>query len=438
MTSGIPSVIRGICRWTIPGILSALLVFPAAAMTAERVVSSSGIEAWLVREPSAPLIAMNFAFRGGSSQDPADKAGVANMVAHLLTEGAGDFDSRSFHERLQAAAIELYFSADRDRLGGWLRTLVENQTEAFDLLKLALTAPRFDAADLERIGAETRTLLRNESKDPNAIAFERFWQAAFPGHPYGRPVRGTFETISSISTDDLRAYVRNVLARDTLKIAIVGNIDVAKAALLIDQAFGNLPAKPDLSPVPIVDPQGSGQRIVVDLDVPQSVAVIGGAAVARRDADFLAAQVVNQVLGGDMPSSRLFGEVREKRGLVYSVRSTLVPMAYSALFTICTATRPDRMDQTLEAIGTEIRRLAHAGPTEDELSEARAVLKGSYAIAFDSSRDLAEQLVAAQFDDLGTDFVDRYGHLLDGIRLEDVKRVVHRLLDSPLLITVAR
>ncbi len=434
MSSRLASFASALRRCIVAVILSSLLAVPAAAATVVRVVSSSGIEAWLVREPSSAAIALNFAFRGGASQDPADKPGVANMVARLLTEGAGELDARSFQERVQAEAIELHFSADRDRLTGSLRTLVHHRAAAAELLRLALMAARFDPADLERVRIEERALRRHERGDPNAVAFQRFLATAFAGHPYGRAIRGTFETVSSTSADDLRAYVRKVFARDTLKLAIVGNLDAQEAALLVEDAFGGLPASAAPDPVPAVVPGGAGRTILADLDAPQSVAVIGGAALARRDPDYLAALALTEVLGGDMPSSRLFNEVRERRGLAYSIRSMLVPMTYSAMFTICTATRADRMDQTLEVVRAELRRLAADGPTEDELTEAKAVLKGSFALAFDSSSELAEELVAMQFDDLGIDYVDQYGRLIDGIRLEDVRRVAKRLFqDRPLL-----
>ena len=132
------------------------LAAPAAATEIQRVVSPGGIEAWLVEEPSVPLVAMDFAFRGGASQDPADKAGVANFVASTIDEGAGDLDSRTFHERLEAKAIELSFSATRDYFSGSLRTLTENKDEAFDLLRLSLANPRLD---LSQRGIARRVLV---------------------------------------------------------------------------------------------------------------------------------------------------------------------------------------------------------------------------------------------------------------------------------------
>jgi zinc protease len=419
-------------------VMGALAVapLPAAATTIERIVSPSGIVAWLVREPSVPLIALDFAFKGGATQDPVDKAGVATMTAALLDEGAGEIDSESFHERLEAKAIEINFAATRDYMSGSLRTLTDNQDEAFDLLRLSLTAPRFDTEDVERIRDQIMSGLRRETQSPNELASKRWWATAFAGHPYGRPPRGSLESVPAITVADLRAFTHNVFARDTLKIGIVGNIDAATAGKLIDRVFAGLPAKGKLVPVADAIPQGLGQRIAIDLDVPQSVLMIGGAGIVRKDPDFMPSFVLNHVLGGSAFSSRLYKEVREARGLAYSVYSAVLPLDYAALFVSGTATRSDRTNQTLEVMEAEIRKLADAGPTEEELTKAKSFLTGSYALRFDTSTKIAEQLVQIQLEDLGIDYIDKRNSLIEAVTMADVKRVAKRLLNANMLITV--
>ena len=417
---------------------AAVLMAPLAAKatTIQRVVSPGGIEAWLVQDPSVPLIAFDFSFRGGANQDPVDKPGVATMATSLLDEGAGDLDSKSFHERAETKAIQLGFSVNRDQTSGSVRTLSANQDEAFELLRLAVTSPHFDAVDMERIRDQVLSGLRRETTSPNDLASRRWWSTAFPGHAYGRPVRGTLESIPTITVADLRDYMRRVFARDTLKIAIVGDIDAATAGKFIDKVFGSLPAKADLSDVPVVLPQGLGQKISIDLDVPQSVLILGGLGIARSDPDFMAAFVVNHVLGGGSFSSRLYREVREVRGLAYSVFSTLVPLEHAALFMTGTATRADRTGQTLDVLQSEIRRLAEEGPTEEELAKSKSFLTGSYALSFDTSSKIAAQLVQIQREGLGIDYIDKRNSLVQAVTMADVKRVARRLLDAGMLVTV--
>jgi len=414
----------------------AAALLPAGATTIERIVSPGGIVAWLVHEPSVPLIAVDFAFRGGATQDPAGKAGVASLTAALLDEGAGDIDSQNFHERLEAKAIEMEFSATRDYMAGSLRTLTENQDEAVNLLRLALTAPRFDADEVELMRDQTLSGLRRATQSPNELASQRWWATAFAGHPYGRPVRGTLESVPTITADDLRGFLHRVFARDGLKIGIVGNIDAAGAGKLVDRVFGDLPAKGDLSPVAKAIPQGLGQKIAINMDVPQSVLMIGGAGLALKDPDFMAAFVLNHVLGGSAFSSRLYKEVREARGLAYSVYSAMMPLDYTALFVSGTATRADRTTQTLEVMQAEISKLAESGPTDEELAKAKSFLEGSYALRFDTSTKIAEQLVQIQLEDLGIDYIDRRNGLVEAVTMADVKRVAKRLLDAGMLITV--
>src|SRR5262252_8144596 len=239
-------------------IATALAPQQAAATKIESIKTPAGIEVWLVRDPTVPLVAINFGFRGGSAEDPQDKGGTANMMASLLDEGAGNVDSKTFQERLERAAIEMQFSAGRDTFRGSLRTLKENQDEAFELLRLAMNEPRFEQDAVERIRAQIVSRLQRQSTSPNEIATNTWWKTAFPGHPYGQPGNGTVESVAKVTAADMRALLKRVLTRDTLKIGVVGDIDAATAGRLIDHAFATLPPKSDLTPIPDVTMQGIG------------------------------------------------------------------------------------------------------------------------------------------------------------------------------------
>ena len=406
-------------------------------MTIEKIVSPSGIHAWLVREHAVPLIALNYAFHGGASQDAAAKAGAASLAANLLDEGAGSLDSKAYHERLEAHAIEVGFEVGRDYFRGSLRTLTEHQDEAFDLLHLALSKPRFDPDAVERVRGQVLAQLRRETTDPNNLASRRWWQTAFPGHPYGRESKGTLETVPRITADDLRAYVKQVFARNELTVSIVGDIDAATAGKLIDRAFGDLPKTNKLSPVPAVSPTNLGQQIVIDVNVPQAVVNFGGQGIARQDPDFMAAYIVNHILGGGTFSSRLYQEVREKRGLAYGVSDSLVWFRRAAVVIGGTATRADRTADALKVIEHEIKRMAESGPTADELGAAKDYIKGSYALSLDTSSKIAAQLTQIQIDNLGIDYIQRRSALIDGVTIADAKRVAKRLYGGGLLVTVA-
>ncbi len=425
-------------RYVIAAVLALLAGAPAAsAMQIEKIVSPAGITAWLVREQATPLVALSFAFHGGSTQDDPAKSGAANLAADLLDEGAGDLDAKAYHERLENHAIELNFQVARDYFHGSLQTLNEHRDEAFDLLRLALNAPSFDPEAVERVRGQVLSTLRRDSTNPNSVASRRWWETAFPGHPYGQDSKGTPETLPRITVEDMRDYVRRAFARNELTVSIVGDIDAKAAGALIDRAFGGLPGKNDLKAVANAVPQNLGKRIVIDLDVPQAVVDFGGPGLARSDPDFMAGYLVNHILGGGSFSSRLYREVREKRGLAYGVAESLTWFRRAAVVFGSTATRADRTSDALGIIESETKRIAEGGPTAVELSEAKSFLKGAYALALDSSAKIAAQLTQIQIDDLGIDYIQRRGALIDAVTLDDAKRVAKRLYGGGMLVTVA-
>lgn len=432
---------RPVTRFAARAALTALVlvaaVSAASAMTIEKIVTPAGISAWLVREQTVPLITLNYAFHGGSSQDTPEKSGAANLAADMLDEGAGNLDSKTFHERMENHAIELGFRVGRDEFHGSLRALNEHREEAFDLLKLSLTAPRFDADALERVRAQEISGLQRETTNPNTIASIQWWATAFPNHPYGRESKGTVETLPRITADDLRDYVKRTFARNELTVSVVGDVDAKTAGELIDRAFGSLPAKNDLRPVANATPSGLGRRIVINLDVPQAVVNFGGQGLARNDPDFMAGYIVNHILGGGSFSSRLYREVREKRGLAYGVSDSLVWFKRAAVVIGGTATQADRTSDALAIIEAETKRMAEEGPTPDELAAAKSFLKGSYALSLDTSAKIAAQLTQIQLDNLGIDYVTRRSSLIDAVTIDDARRAAKRLFGGGMLVTVA-
>jgi zinc protease len=407
-----------------------------AAAKIQRVVSPGGIEAWFVQDATVPLIAMEYAFGGGASQDPADKPGVANMVADLLDEGSGDLDSKTYHERLDRRAIELSFAANRDQFRGSLRMLKDNKDEAFDLLRTALTSPHFEPVDVERIRAQTLSNLRRDSTNPSAIAGRKFLELAFGDHPYGRPATGTLESVPKIDVADMKDYVRRVLAKDTLRIAVVGDVDADALGKLLDKTFGALPTKPSLTAVPDIVAAKPPQRVFIPFDVPQTTVTFGGPGIRRNDPDFMAAYVVNHIMGGGGLSGRLYKEVREKRGLAYSIYEALVWMDHSALFIGNTGTRADRAGETVEAVEKEVRRMAEQGPTQQELDEAKSYLKGSQMLALDTSSKLAQAMLQYQLDKLPIDYIEKRNAIVDAVTLEDAKKAAQRLWGQGLLTVI--
>jgi zinc protease len=423
------------------GLAAAALIATAApaaevsSMKIERVISPGGIEAWLVQSDANPLIAMRFAFRGGASQDPPGQEGLAYFISAMMDEGAGELGAIAFQEREQGLAMRMDFDASRDVMLGNVQTLSANKDQVFDLVRLALTKPRFDQDAVERVRAQILAGLKFDENDPETVASLAWDRLAFKNHPYGRPIKGTMSSIAAITPDDLRDYAARVFARDKLVISVVGDIDADALGKTLDHVFGGLPLHSTLAPVAEANPPLGPTREIIEMDVPQSVAQFGHRGIARNDDDFIAAYVLNYIIGGGGFSSRLMEEVREKRGLAYSVHSNLFPYRHGAVFVGNVATKNEAVGQSLDVIESELRRVAEQGPTEEELADAKSYLTGAYALRFESSSSIANQLLWIQIEELGIDYVNRRNELLEAVTLDDIKRVAGRLIEADRLIT---
>ncbi len=419
------------------GLLLAAAVFaaalcqshPAAAVQIARVTGASGVEAWLVEDHSLPVIALEFAFENGSTLDPADEPGVANLAMDLLDEGAGDLDSSAYKARLEDLAIRLEFSAGSDSVGGSMRTLTENADAAFDLLRLALTSPRFDAPAVERVKSQLTAALRQEAEEPRSIAGRLWWQSAFPDHPYGRRVKGTVASVAKIDVADLRRFAAERFGRDRLVIGVVGDITPDKLKSLLDKTFGALPEKAAAGATPEAAVTDQGALLLVRKPIPQSVVTFGERGIERGDPDWYAAAVMNEILAGGGVTSRLSREIREKRGLAYGVAASVVPMRHAGVILGGVATRNDRVEETLSVLRAEWKRYRDEGPTDAEVAAAKRYLIGSFPISLDSTGRVAGLLVTMQEDGLGIDYLDRRSALLGKVTRQDVQRVARRLLD---------
>ena len=410
------------------------------AMKIQEVKSPGGITAWLVEEHGIPLIAMRFAFEGGNAQDPDGKEGVANFIVSMMDEGAGELTSKQFQERMEAIAMRMSFDDSRDAVYGSFETLAENRDAAIELLALAVGKPRFDVDAVERIRGQLLASLAYAARDPDRVASEQWSALAFAGHPYGRPANGTPASVQKIGRDDLADFWSSTFARDNLRVVVVGDIDAETLKPLLDKVFGGLPAKAKLKPIAQVIPTATERLKVVEMAVPQSVARFGLPALPRKHKDFIPAFVLNTIVGGGVMSSRLWEEVREKRGLAYSVSTTVQPFKHTSVFAGGVATKNEEIAQSLDLIRAELKRIAAEGPTDKELQNAKSYLTGSFALRFDSNAKIANQLLWFWQEDLGREYVDTRNAEIDAVTMEQVRRVAKQLFEreEPIVTIVGR
>ena len=408
----------------------AALAQPASAIDVKIVKSPKGVTAWLVEDRTAPVIHMAFAFRPGALRDPVGKEGLMNLLTVLLDEGAGDLNSLAFQRKMEDLAMTWQMNAGRDTVHGGVRTLSRHKNEVFKMVGLALTKPRFDQDAIERARAQVQEFLRREQNDPNTIAYRTWLKGMYPEHPYGRTVDGTADTLAKFTKEDLHALHRASFGRDNVVIGVIGDISAEELAPLLDVAFGDMPEK--AAPIDIADvqPTTTGKVTVQRMTIPQSVVMFGHGALKRDDPDFYAAIVMNHILGGGTFSSRLYTEVREKRGLAYSVNSYLNPFEKGPLYMGQVATENARVKESIDIIRAEWKQMAEGRVTDAEVAEAKTYLTGSYALRFASAGDISRMLVNTQIDGNGPDYFDKRNSYINAVTLDDVKRVAARLLKA--------
>jgi len=417
-------------------LLCAFVASPEAhAIEIQTVTSPLGIKAWLVEDHSVQLISMNYAFAGGSSQEPLAKRGITNLLVSLLDEGAGDLDSTAMQTELEDLSISMSFDSDRDTISGSLRTITDNLPDAARLLTLALSKPRFDPQPLDRIRSAVLVSIRNRERTPAQQANVAFNQALYPGHIYGVPEGGTADSVGSITVDDLRAYQKRVMARDNLKVAVVGDIDPKALGVLLDRVFGGLPANADLRPVVDAPPPEAKFINVAVPNAAQTSLRFAGASLKRTDPDYLVAYVATFILGGGTPGTRLYDAVRVQRGLAYSIGLNLDVAEHDGWFIGTTSTRADQADDVLKIVQDEIKRYADEGPTAAELASAKAYIIGSYPLRFVSTGQVASQLMGILIGNLGIDYINKRNELIAAVTIDDVKRLAKRLFGAPMLIS---
>jgi zinc protease len=322
----------------------------------------------------------------------------------------------------------------RDYLVITLVTLSENAEEAFRLLGLALTKPRFDADAISRVRAQIIAGLQQEDEDPPNVASKGFSSTFFGDHPYGHPIDGTLASVVHINRNDIRTFQRTHWVRNGLRITVSGDANPKTLKMLIGSAFGQLPAKWP-PPLPPVVHDGAPGMHVIPMPVPQPTAVFGLPGIQRSDKDFIPAYVANYVLGGGGFSSRLMREVREKRGLTYGISTSLDTLRKAGLFAGQVATRAGAMRQTIDVVRATMKDFAENGATDKELADAKTYITGSFPLSLSSNAGIANQLGSFQRVGLPIDYIGKRNALINAVTLNDVKRVAKRLF-SPEKLTI--
>ncbi|MGA1342718.1 MAG: M16 family metallopeptidase [Hyphomonas sp.] len=396
----------------------------------QQFVTPGGVSVWLVSEPSIPILAVQMAWKGGSASDPAGHEGLGRAVAYLMNEGAGDRDSLAF----QTAMDDLNMSFGCTVVAEWtscaLSALTENAVEAADLVATAFAEPRFDAGPFERFRREEEVGLKTRETTASYLAWRATAQALYPEHPFAREI--TAESLAALTPEKARDHMRTLMTRDRLIVTAVGAVSPEELAPLIDGIAAGLTDTGRVEAVtPVMLPEAavSAKPVVVNLPQPQSLVRFIGPGIARSHPDFFPAFVLNYTFGGGGFESRLMKTLRVEKGLTYGVSTALDPNPSFLSWSGGGQTKNESVGDFIAGLNAEMTRLIDAGVTQQELSDAKAYLIGSYPLGFDSNAKIAGQMMTVRQDDLGVDYFDRRNALIGAVTLDDVNRVAGAYLD---------
>jgi zinc protease len=413
-----------------------------AALPIEHWVAPSGARVYFVRADAIPMLDISVEFDAGARFDPPAKAGLASMTNAMLARGvrAADgepaLDEAEIAERFARIGAQRGGGAGNDRAGASLRTLAAatELEESVSLLARILAAPAFPQEVLERERPRWIQATREAMTKPETIAARSFGELAYGSHPYGR--MASEETLAAIGRDDLVRFHREHYEARRAVVAMIGAIDRKQAEAIAERLTRALPAGAERPPLPEVKPLAEAAERWIAHPVSQSHILVGAPAIARGDPDFFPLFVGNYVLGGGGFVSRLYAEVREKRGLAYSVYAYFSPQLQPGLFTIGLQTQKSQTAEALALVRETLERFVREGPTEEELAAAKANLVGGFALRIDSNRKILDNLATIGFYGLPLDYLDRWTDRVSAVTLEHVRAAFARHVRPAALATV--
>jgi len=395
----------------------------AAAPLAHREVLPNGIVLLVAERPAVPIVATRLYLPAGAAFEPSDRGGLANLTGALLTRGTAKRTGPEIDAAIEFVGGGLDAGAGRDGLTASLAVLKRDLALGLDLLAEVVLSPTFPEDELKRTVGEIQAAIKRSEESPGTLAGRALGRLIYPGHPYGRPVEGTRESVGRLTRQDVVAFYREHARPDSAVIAVVGAVTIAEARREILARFGGWqrPASPPPAITPASGAPAPGSEAITR-ELTQATILLGRQAVRQSHPDYFPLAVASYVLGGGS-ASRLYARVREEGGLAYSVGSYVNPGRFGASFVVSAQTRTAEVPRVLDTIREELLRMAREPVSDRELALAKAYLIGSFPLRLDTSRKVADFIVALEVLGLGLDYPDRYKASVARVSAADVMRV---------------
>ncbi len=399
--------------------------------------TANGAQVLYVHAPNLPMVDVRVTFRAGSAYDGA-RSGLAVLTNRMMTMGAGGKTANDLAELFDQVGAKQAFEAGRDSATFSLRSLVDKRilSTSVDTLAVIIKQPNFVALDLERERARTLTALKQENESPASIAERRFYQELYGSHPYAKLPVGTEASVKLLTRDDLVRFHQQYYVARNATVAVVGAIDETKARAIVQQLIGELPAGQLAAAVPPVPALAESKVISIEHPSTQTHIMIGHPGVKRTDADYFALYVANHALGGSGLVSRLGKEVREKRGLAYSVYSYFNPMGQSGPFVMGMQTKNTQANAGIKVLRQSLKDYWRNGISPEELEASRLNITGGFPLRVDSNSKIVEYLAMIGFYGLPLTYLDDFNGKINALNLQGIRETFRRRVNPERMITV--
>jgi zinc protease len=398
----------------------------------------SGAEVYFVENHDLPMLDIDVAFPAGSGFDQAQTSGLAGMTHGLLALGSEGLNEDDIASKLADIGAQMGGNFDGDRSSYSLRTLSSKaqRDEALSILSAILQHPLFPEAVLTREKTRLVAALKEAETKPESIAANAFSKAVYGEHPYGLPAAGDVATVEKLQRSDLQSFYNKHYAASTAVVALMGDASRAEAEAIAQNLTAKLPAGGASSIIPPVSKLEAASMQRIPHPATQSHILIGAPGVARNDPDYFPLYVGNYVLGGGGFVSRLMQEIREKRGLAYSVYSYFMPLQQPGPFQIGLQTRKDQADEALKLVNETVRDFIAQGVTEKELTAAKQNIINGFPLRIDSNRKILEYLSVIGFYHMPLTYMDDFTNNISKVTAAEIRAAFKRKVNPDQLATV--
>ncbi len=405
-------------------------------MTPKRTVLNNGMVLLTSEQRALPMVSIELLIDAGSRYEPADQAGLANLISKLLIYGTKQRTAVQISDTLDFIGSSLETGCGQDTASVSMTVLKKDLATGLELLADVLTQSTFPQAEIDRQKQAIIASIRAAEEEPGTVAAKAFAAALFPDSPYGRPVEGSEASVKALQQKGLRDFFARNYRPNRSIIAVVGDVSEQEIAKTLNGAFQTWPKGEPSGQALVPAKVGESKVLRINKDLTQANIVLGHNGVARGNPDYYAIQVMNYVLGGGGFSSRAMDSIRNERGLAYSVYSYFAADKSHGAFEFIMQTKNETALEAIRIATEEMRRVREQPVTEQELNDAKDYLIGSFPLRFDTNRKVAGFLTQVEYFKLGLDYPDRYADLIRKVTGDDVQRAAKQYLQPERLITV--